>query len=513
MRVRYDNWVKGLKWDWCISRQRYFGVPFPVWYCLDCGEAKVASLGELPVDPTVDQPRDRRCAKCGSASFRGETDVMDTWATSSLTPQIAILAAAPRLGVPNARLADVNTNPKLAAMLPMSVRSQAHEIISFWAFNTVVKAHFHHGKVPWKDTMISGFVKLGKGKKMSKSKGEAVEPLEVIQEFSGDALRYWSATGANLGEDIIWNPKDLTRAVRLVTKLRNVQGLIARAIGDAKPAPVPWEQLDLADRWILAEYAQVVEAATAGWEGYDYTRAVKDTETFLWHVVADHYLELVKHRIDKPGTRHTLYTIGLGLLKLMAPVLCFATEDLYQEVYRRHEGPRSIHVSPWPEAPRADPAVLPEGAVLRDVVAAIRNWKSQSKLALNQALPALEVVATDPRARHALEQGKADLRGTVHVADVRFVDAKEVMMVPTGVEPVHAKLGPRFRQDAKAVAEAVKAMDASKAGPHGIEVTTASGATFRLEPGEYEVKSRPTLHGSAVDALDVGGVTLLLRKG
>jgi valyl-tRNA synthetase len=291
-----------------------------------------------------------------------------------------------------------------------------------------------------------------------------------------------------------------------------VQGLIARAIGSEKPAPVPWEQLDLADRWILAEYAQVVQGATAGWEGYDYTRAVKDTESFLWHVVADHYLELVKHRIDKPGTRHTLYTIGLGILKLMAPVLCFATEDLYQEIYRKHEGHKSIHVAPWPEAPRADASVIPEGAVLRDVVAAIRNWKSQSKLALNQALPALEVVATDPRARHALEQGKADLRGTVHVADVHFVDAKEVMMVPTGVEPVHAKLGPKFRQDAKAVADAVKAMDATKAGPHGIEVVTAGGATFRLEPGEYEIRSRPTLHGSAVDALDVGGVTLLLRK-
>jgi valyl-tRNA synthetase len=513
MRVRYENWVKGLKWDWCISRQRYFGVPFPVWYCEACGEAKLATLDELPVDPTVDKPKGK-CAKCDNAVFRGETDVMDTWATSSLTPQIAILAAAERLGAKGARLADIDTDPKLAALLPMSVRPQAHEIISFWAFNTIVKAHLHHDKAPWRDAQISGFVKLGKGKKMSKSKGDIVEPLDVIRDHSGDALRYWSATGANLGEDIIWNPKDLTRAQRLVTKLRNIEGLIARAVGDEKPQPVPHEKLALMDRWVLAEFAQLVESATRDWDDYDYTKAVKDTEQFAWNVLADHYLEAAKQRLyaGNAGARWTAYTVGLGVLKMLAPVLCFSTEDLYQEHYARFDGAKSVHVSAWPEPPMpADKRALEQGALVRDAIAAVRNWKSQSKLALNQPLPALEVVATGT-SREALQLGREDVLATTKAADIRFVDAKDVQMRPTSVEPVHAKLGPKHRQDARAVTEAIKALAPASVGEHGVTVKLADGREVRVEPGEYEVKKSPTLHGAAVEALTVGDVTLLLRR-
>lgn len=512
MRVRYDNWVKGLKWDWCISRQRYFGVSFPVWYCEGCGEPKLAQPDQLPVDPTVDKPRGA-CGACGNNVFRGESDVMDTWATSSLTPQIAILAAAERLGVPNARLQDVNANPKLRRLLPMSVRPQAHEIISFWAFNTIVKAHAHHDAIPWTDAQISGFVKLGKGKKMSKSKGDIVEPLQVIADYSGDALRYWSATGANLGEDIIWNPKDLTRAQRLVTKLRNVEGLIGKVVGAQKPAPVAWDKLALMDQWILSEYATLVDEVTRAWDAYDYTKAVKETENFLWHTLADHYLELVKHRLyeaNDPGARYALHTVGLGVLKMLAPVLCFVTEDVYQEVYRKQEGATSVHVSVWPTVGQVDKAAQEQGALVRDVIAAIRSWKSQSKLALNQDLPTLEVVAT-PASRQALARGAGDIVGTTKVAGIRFAEKGEVQMRAVAVEPVHAKLGPKYRQDAKAIAEAIKALDPSKAGPDGLSVTIASG-TFRIEPGEYEVKSKPTLHGAEVDAVEVGGVTLLLRK-
>ena len=513
MKVRYDNWVKGLKWDWCISRQRYFGVPFPVWYCQNCSEPKLARAEDLPVDPTVDHPNGT-CEKCGNAVFVGESDVMDTWATSSLTPQIAILSAAERLGVPNARLSDIDADPKLSKLLPMNVRPQAHEIISFWAFNTIVKAHAHHDKVPWTDAQISGFVKLGKGKKMSKSKGDIVEPLDVIRDYSGDALRYWSATGANLGEDIIWNPKELTRAMRLVTKLRNVETLIGRSLGDAKPEPVPWDQLALMDQWILAEYAQLVETATNAWESFDYTKGVKETENFLWHTLADHYLELVKHRLyqNDKGARYTLYTVGLGVLKMLAPVLCFSTEDIFQEIYRRHEGDASIHVAAWPTPPKTDASAIAAGAVVRDAIAAVRNWKSQNKLALNADLPALEVIAT-PQAREALRRGAQDLMGTTKVADVRFVEQGEVEMRPVSVDPVSAKLGPKHRQDAKAIADAIRQLDPAKVPSDGVTVQLPSGASVRVEPGEYEVKSAPTLHGKAVDAVEVaGGATLLLRK-
>ncbi|MFA5860477.1 MAG: valine--tRNA ligase [Candidatus Thermoplasmatota archaeon] len=512
MKVRYDNWVKGLKWDWCISRQRYFGVPFPLWYCEACGEPKLARLEDLPVDPTVDKPHGK-CAKCENAVFRGEADVMDTWATSSLTPQIAILAASERMGVRNARLADINTDSKLSKLLPFSVRPQAHEIISFWAFNTIVKAHLHHDKTPWMDAQISGFVKLGKGKKMSKSKGDIVEPLDVIRDYSGDALRYWSATGANLGEDIIWNPKELTRAQRLATKLRNIQGLIARGVGGARPEAVPAERLALMDRWILAEFALLVESATRDWDDYDYTKAVKDTEHFAWNMLADHYLEAAKQRLyaGDAGARYTAYTVGLGVIKLLAPVLCFSTEDMFQEHYAKHEGEKSIHTSAWPHVGAVDKTALEQGAIVRNVIAAVRNWKSQGKLALNQQMPALEVVAS-PAAREALEAGQADIVSTTKVDGLRFVEAADVQMRPTSVEPVHAKIGPKYRQDARVVSEALKAMDAASVADAGVTVRLGDGRSFDLVAGEYEVKKSPTLHGAAVEAIDVGGVTLLLRR-
>ncbi|MBI2659004.1 class I tRNA ligase family protein [Candidatus Woesearchaeota archaeon] len=176
MRVRYENWVNGLKWDWNISRQRHFGIPIPVWYCKKCSEIIVAEEKQLPVDPLVDSPL-KKC-RCGSNEFIGEKDVLDTWATSSLTPDIAI------------ELFDKNIQKKLH---PMSLRPQAHDIITFWLFNTVVKSYFHHSNIPWHDVMISGFVLDPHGKKMSKSKGNVIDPREMIKKYSADSLRFWAA--------------------------------------------------------------------------------------------------------------------------------------------------------------------------------------------------------------------------------------------------------------------------------------------------------------------------------
>ncbi|HVL47893.1 MAG TPA: valine--tRNA ligase [Candidatus Thermoplasmatota archaeon] len=521
MRVRYDNWVKGLKWDWCISRQRYFGVPFPVWYCEGCGEARVAKGDELPVDPLVDKPKGA-CAKCGGSAFKGESDVMDTWATSSLTPQIGILAAADRLGAPGATLGDVSTHPALKRLMPMDLRAQAHEIISFWAFNTVVKAHFHHGTIPWRDTMISGFVKLGKGKKMSKSKGDIVEPLDVIRDYSGDALRYWSAQGASLGEDIIYNPKDLTRGQRLATKLRNVAAFIGKALEGWTPPPatkgLPNLRFTVMDRWVLAEFSRLARSATEAWDDYDYRRALLDTENFLWHVLADHYLESVKYRIyaeDDPtrdAARWTLATVGAGVTKLLAPVLVFSTEEAYMGQFARFDGARSVHVAAWPTPVAEDASALEAGAAVKEVIAAVRNWKSSRKVALNAALPVIEIIAPE-NVRRALEAGEGDIIGTTRVAGVKFVDASELEQHPVAVEPVQAKIGPKYKQDARAIVEALKAMKPSLAGPDGLEIKVASGATFRLEPGEYVVKTRPSLHGHDVEPIEAGGATLLLREG
>ncbi|MHB8585469.1 MAG: valine--tRNA ligase [Thermoplasmatota archaeon] len=493
MRVRYDNWVKGLQWDWCISRQRYFGVPFPVWYCKGCGETCVAELEELPVDPVETRPASP-CLKCGSTEFNPETDVMDTWATSSLTPQIA--------------LNWVQGSPLFEQVFPMDLRAQAHEIISFWAFNTIVKSHFHHGTIPWKDVMISGFVKLGKGKKMSKSKGDIVEPADVIRDHSADALRYWSATGASLGEDIIWNPKDLTRAQRLMTKLRNLEKFV-----DA--AGTPWEgagQYTDVDLWILTEYSALVSRVTGLWDSFDYTRALKETEDFLWHVFADHYVELVKSRarMGDPAALSTLRTVALGLVKMLAPVLAFSTEDLYQTYHRKDDGAKSVHVSRWPEPEIVEEEAAARGAIVKDLVAAGRSWKAAKGISLGAEIPEIEVVA-DGVAKAAIEANTADLLSTLRTPGIRLIDASEVEMRPVAIKVNLAKIGPKYKGLAPKIAQAVATLDPATTSPGGLPLHV-DGQAIALAADEYSVESRPAVHGHAVEAVHVGAATLLLRE-
>src|SRR3989338_5607706 len=203
MYSRYEHWVKGLQWDWMISRQRFFGVPFPVWYCKKCDDVLLADEGSLPVDPMKDKPKLKKCQKCGCTEFVPEKDVMDTWATSSLTPQISI-------GIVNEKIRK--------KLYPMSLRPQAHDIITFWLFNTVVKSRLHNDMNPWKDVMISGHAQDPHGRKMSKSKGNVIEPQEMIEKYSADAMRFWAA-GSKLGEDLPFQEKDLVTGQKFITKL------------------------------------------------------------------------------------------------------------------------------------------------------------------------------------------------------------------------------------------------------------------------------------------------------
>lgn len=335
MKVRYDNWVKGLKWDWCISRQRYFGIPFPVWYCKKCGESVLAREEELPVDPLKDKPPIREC-KCKSKEFIPEKDVIDTWATSSLTPQIAI------------GLLPEKNQKKL---FPMSLRPQAHDIISFWLFNTIVKSQLHYGKNPWKDVMISGFVLNPEGKKMSKSKGKLIEPEQIIEKYSADALRYWAA-GSKLGEDLAYQEKDIITGKKFVTKILNAADFVFMNLG--KIDEIKLELLEI-DRIFLLKLNELIEKATNSFEKYEYAKAKSETNNFFWHIFCDNYLEIVKNRIyqgskkEKLSAQYTLYQSLLTILKLMAPITPFITEEIYQKYFKRYEKEKSIHLSRWPE--------------------------------------------------------------------------------------------------------------------------------------------------------------------
>ncbi|MCA9773214.1 MAG: valine--tRNA ligase, partial [Myxococcales bacterium] len=321
MKVRYRDWVDGLKWDWCISRQRFYGVPFPVWYCEDCEAPKIAGRDELPVDPTEDRPRDPKCAKCGSERLRPEEDVMDTWMTSSLTPQINGNWALP--------------GEERPGLFPMSMRPQAFEIIRTWLFYTVAKAHFHADSLPWNTVMISGWGLDKQGKKMSKRLGNFVDPYKVVQQYSSDALRYWTAT-PNLGHNLRYDERDVANGKKIVTKLWNSTKFLAMNLGDHAPGKLgDAYRPTMIDRWCLSKLHGAIDTATRAFDVYEYAHALRATEGFFWTVLCDNYMEIIKDRFWLPdeygqdavtAARETLYQASHAVLRMFAPFMPFITE-------------------------------------------------------------------------------------------------------------------------------------------------------------------------------------------
>ena len=340
MKVRYNHWVQNLSWDWCISRQRHFGIPIPVWKCLGCGEYIVPELKELPMDPMVDLPK-KKC-KCGAKEFRGESDVLDTWATSSVTPEIASNWV-------HKGEYDFKYDDK-----PFSLRPQAHDIIRTWLFYTVVKSVLHHKRIPWERVMISGHAQDPQGRKMSKSLGNIVEPMEMIAKYSADALRFWAA-GSKLGDDLPFMEKDLLTGQKFVVKLFNASKFAIMHLEDYDNKGKVWEVFD---KWILSKLHKVIMNSTLSLEKYEYSRTKQEVEVFFWHVLCDNYLEIVKDRLYNPDNRgvrerksaqKALYDSILGVLKLMAPIMPHITEEVYQMYFVDKEKEKSIHVSTWPE--------------------------------------------------------------------------------------------------------------------------------------------------------------------
>jgi len=339
MRHIYDGWVSGLKWDWCISRQRYYGVPFPVWYCDKCGEVVLAEEADLPVDPTHDKPKNP-CPKCKSTDFKAEEDVMDTWMTSSLTPLIG------------ARLTkDEKMQKKL---YPATLRPQAFEIIRTWLFYTVVKSHYHHNSLPFSDVMISGHGLDEHGRKISKRLKNYVEPHEIVEKYGADALRYW-ATGATLGGNMRWNEEEVKKGKRTVTKLWNASKFVIGFLENENITEPRQSDLEEADRWILDTLTSRIQFIEKNFDNYEYSKARNEIDNFFWNEFCDYYLEFIKYRVygdNKVSKNAALYTVSKVLntiLKLYAPILPFITEEIYQVYFAKIENEKSIHTSKWPE--------------------------------------------------------------------------------------------------------------------------------------------------------------------
>ena len=512
MFTRYKHWIEGLEWDWCISRQRSSGIPFPVWYCVDCDTEVVADKADLPVDPLSDDPPVDACLECGHDAFDPEDDVFDTWATSSLTPLV------------NAGWAEADDDPDSDAMArpelyPLDMRPQGHDIISFWLFHTVVKCYEHTGEVPFESVMINGMVLDENREKMSKSKGNIVAPDSVLEQYPVDAARYWAA-GSSVGDDLPYKEKGIVAGERLLQKLWNASKLV----DELAPADeVPDERPDLAalDEWLLARLDEEIERAATHLENRAFSKYRDSLRSFFWHTFCDDYLEIAKGRIreaDDAGARYTLRTAHERFLKLFAPVLAHVTEELWHEMYADADpvgaaaagedataadggtAVDSIHRTAWPEPLGLD-ADIEAGERALEVVSALRKYKSERDLALNTTLDRVRVHGD-------VAAYVDDIARAMHVDDLELLDAApDVEEVVTGIDLDYSVVGPEFGGDVPDIDAAIEGGEYVIEGEGDDATLVAGDHTLTAEMFEIERERRYDGEG---DLLETDGAVVIV---
>ena len=387
MQARLENWISGLNGDWCVSRQRFFGVPFPVWYRLrddgtvDYSARLLPREEQLPIDPSTDVPEGFRPAQRDQPNgFTGDRDVMDTWATSSLTPQIVS--------------GWEEDDDLFRRVFPMDLRPQGHDIIRTWLFSTILRSELEHGSLPWWNAAISGWILDPDRKKMSKSKGNVVTPMGLLEEHGSDGVRYWAASGRP-GADTAFDTGQMKVGRRLAIKLLNASKFVL-----SRPEPVG-EVTHLLDKGLLTSLRTLIDDATRALENYDYARALQITETFFWSL-CDNYLEMVKSRrygdygAEAAGSANaTLLGVLSVLNRLMAPYLPFAAEEVWSWWQ-----PGSVHTARWPSAADVDRLAAADAQALRaldagtEVLGEIRRVKSLEKRPLKARIDVARVTWT-----------------------------------------------------------------------------------------------------------------------
>ncbi len=422
MQARYNEWVENIMWDWCISRQRYFGVPFPVWYCKDCGEPTFANREDLPVNPLVDSPKVDTCPKCGCHEFVPETDVMDTWATSSVTPLI------------NMRYGEKENYEDI--LKPMSLRTNASEIIRTWDFYTIVKSFYHFGTRPWDNVMISGFVMASKGEKISKSKGNStVEPMDAINNYSADVVRYWAGSG-RLGTDIVYSDETLQRGRKLINKIWNVSKFIEMHLADYEDKE--FSHYEFVDRWILGKFQNMETRFLEYLDNFEVGLALNTLEKFFWNF-CDDYIEIVKHRLYRPeefgstprySGQKTVYTLLYKLLQDFSIFFPFITEEIYQELYHKE---KSIHLTEIKPLEFNFESEVSEGDDLMSIISVARGEKTNNNVSLKTPIKELSL-KLDDNLNKALEEASKDFKATL------FIENLNVESIDKGYEIVKIEL-------------------------------------------------------------------------
>lgn len=428
MKSRCIDWIKNLQWDWCLSRQRFYGIPFPVWHCQQCQAVVLAPEKSLPIDPQETTYPNNTCPECHNNDLIGDTDVMDTWNTSSLTPYIDL-----SLYTHNDHDMFGKEKPDF---LPMSMRPQAHDIIRTWAFYTIIKTLLHHDTIPWKKIVISGHVLSKDRDKISKSQGNnPTDPENLLKVYPADAIRYWTASG-NLGHDIAFSETQLKIGQKLITKLWNAFRFVKEYIHDA-PVQKPAE-LGLLNQWIIHQAHSAFIEYKKQLEENEFGPALAAVEKFFWNDFCDNYLELIKDQLFHPelydpstvaATKWTLNHVGLRILQLFAPYLPHCTDTLYSMLFQQRVDKRSLHITHFDDVqlPLNAPETVSSVTLLLDVIAAVRKLKTAKELSLKTPLHTLTI--------HGATQEQTTLLTSFNQCLKGITFAQNIIVTPNMITP------------------------------------------------------------------------------
>ncbi|MEL4305810.1 valine--tRNA ligase [Methanococcoides sp. LMO-2] len=494
MKVRLQNWAGTMEWDWCISRQRIFATPIPVWYCKKCGEVMVAEEEWLPIDPTQEQPP--VACKCGSTEFEPEEDVLDTWMDSSLTAL---------------HVAGWLTDKEMRN--PTQLRPQGHDIIRTWAFYSILRSKALTDKRPWDSILVNGMVLGEDGHKMSKSLGNIISPEEVIAKYSADSFRQWAAVGGSTGSDVMFRWKDVVSASRFFTKMWSIYRFSMSHLEDNISEIVNYKPEDLAiiDKWLLSNLNRLIMSVTESLDAYQFDEAYKSIRGFAWETLADNYIELVKSRLygddenARKAAQYALYQAIDALARMLAPFAPFFAEEMYSRL--GDEG--SVHAQNWPEVNEAliSEDIETEGELIKEIAGNVRRYKSESGMALNAPLEKIEVYGT-------LED-VSDLTGVTN-STVEVIEGEpDFEHVPVNIKPNMGIIGPKFRKQAGAIIKTLTSMDpvevADIASKGNINITV-DGEDIELEPESIVIEKEVISAGRAVDVLDVNGTVVVIVR-
>lgn len=497
MYARLEEWADGMSWDWVISRQRVFATPIPAWECEECGHWHIADTEELPVDPTETGPATGDCPDCGADAWTGETDVMDTWMDSSITPL---------------HITGWPEDLDLDEFEPVSLRPQGHDIIRTWAFYTLLRVGELTDKRPWDEILINGMVFGPDGNKMSKSRGNVVTPKDAVAEYGADSVRQALVLGGQPGSDVQFQPKEATSASRFLTKVWNIFQFSRNHFDENTPEIADPAYRD-ADRWILSRLSNAADSIAEDMEAYRYDRALRTLREFVWDDLADDYLELVKGRLyeGRPGernaARHALYTCVSSVVRMLAPFSPFFAEEVYSYLPGTEA---SINQASWPDVEMHDEEAELAGDIIAEVASEVRAWKSEEGMALNGEINRIELYDDSERHPDTYDLSEA-VNGPVYLEEGR----PNVELAPVGVDPDHSSIGPKFRDKAGAVVGALESADPAELkaqlDTHGEITLDAAGEEVTLDGDWVEIEEEYRAEsGEEVEVLETEHATVLV---